>query len=138
MVLRQIRRLLVIGILSLDAACHAHAGQALIPACQPGTCTEPFVAQDSALPFLTLQGLVVGQADLQGIPSATVQSTVSRRTAHTDRHGKFRLQKLQVGADTLLITSPAYKPRVVPISVPSVGGLWLFTKLVMAPNILSQ
>ncbi len=136
---RHLRSVVRLAIVAAGTACQSHPqtvpGQALIPACTPGTCTEPFVAADSALPFATLQGLVVDQTDLQGLRGATVRSNVTGHTVHADRDGRFHLEGLKVGPDTLLVTSLGYKPRVVAITVPPMGGLWLFTKLERAPAL---
>jgi hypothetical protein len=131
--------LLRLALFSLGAACQPTTpGQALIPECRPGTCTEPFVAPDSALPSATVQGLVVDQTDLQGIRNATIQSRVTSHTSRADRSGRFRLERLRAGPDTVLIKALGYSPRVVPITIPSVGGLWLFTKLERAPDSLAH
>jgi hypothetical protein len=58
-----------------------------------------------------------------------VKSAAARREVIADKEGKFSMRGMLPGSDTLNIMSIGYHRLMLPITVPSKGGLWLLVPL---------
>jgi hypothetical protein len=118
-----------LALLLLGLACgHPHRLASVPPVCFPArdsTCFLPVIVQDSALGVGTIRGLVYLPATSCPPGPAFARSRVTERAAHTNSRGDFVLRGLRPGPDTIEVTRFTYLPTLVPITVPSRGGIWL-------------
>jgi hypothetical protein len=100
------------------------------PCLRTNVCAVPMQGIDTTLPPGTIRGLVVDSTN-----GKRVQAQVSVSSAGlgvfkwTDKAGRFMIQGLRPGPDTLIVRMIGYRAEAIPVTFPASSGIWMIVPL---------